>query len=108
MTVRDALREGAAALSASETPGLDASLLLASALGIDRGRLLAMGNESVGEIPLEGYRSQLASRSKGLPLAYLVGTRNFGATASPSIPESSFPAPTRRPWSKRPWPAAMP
>ncbi len=77
MTVRDALREGAAALSASETPGLDASLLLAAALGTDRSRLLAMGNDYVGEAPLEGYRSHLASRSQGLPLAYIVGHKEF-------------------------------
>jgi release factor glutamine methyltransferase len=77
MTVRDALREGAAALSGTETPFLDASLLLADALSIDGTRLLAAGPEIVGEGPLVRYRMGLASRSQGLPLAYIVGYKEF-------------------------------
>jgi release factor glutamine methyltransferase len=77
MTVRDALREGAAALSGTETPFLDASLLLADALSIDGARLLAAGPEIVEEGPLVRYRMGLASRSQGLPLAYIVGYKEF-------------------------------
>jgi release factor glutamine methyltransferase len=77
MKVRDALREGGAALSGSETPFLDASLLLADALATDRTSLLASGPESVGEGPLARYRALIASRSAGLPLAYIVGYKEF-------------------------------
>jgi release factor glutamine methyltransferase len=77
MTVRDALREGAAALSGTETPFLDASLLLADALSTDGTRLLASGPEIVEEGPLARYRRGLASRSHGLPLAYIVGYKEF-------------------------------
>jgi release factor glutamine methyltransferase len=73
MTVREALREGAAALSRTETPLLDASLLLADSLGLDSARLLALGPETVAEEGLARYRRGLASRSGGLPLAYIVG-----------------------------------
>jgi release factor glutamine methyltransferase len=77
MTVRDALREGAAALSGSGTPFLDASLLLAAALGMDATRLLASGPEAVAEASLARFREGLASRSGGLPVAYILGYKEF-------------------------------
>jgi release factor glutamine methyltransferase len=77
MNVRDALREGAAALARTETPFLDASLLLADALGTDTTRLLASSPDEVEEAVLERYRSGLASRAKGLPVAYVLGYKEF-------------------------------
>ena len=63
MRVREALREGAAALAGTETPFLDASLLLADALGTDTAKLLASSSDPVGEAALGRYRSGLASRA---------------------------------------------
>lgn len=77
MTVRDALREGTDALSGTETAFLDASLLLAGALGRDRTGLLASLPEDLGEAPLKLYRSQLKARAGGLPVAYLLGYKEF-------------------------------
>ncbi len=77
MTAREALREGAAALAGTETPFLDASLLLARALGIDRTRLLASGPDEVPVGALSAYRESLGSRSRGLPVAYIVGYKEF-------------------------------
>ena len=77
MTVRDALREGAAALAGTETPFLDASLLLADALALDTAGLLASGPESVEEERLELYRARVASRSRGRPVAYILGRKEF-------------------------------
>jgi release factor glutamine methyltransferase len=77
MTVRDALREGAAALEGSETPFLDASLLLADALGISTTALLASGPDAVDEAHLSRYRLALASRERGMPVAYIVGYKEF-------------------------------
>lgn len=77
MNAREALREGAAALSGTETPFLDASLILARALGTDRARLLAAGPEPLGDMPLHNYREGLASRAAGLPLAYILGYKEF-------------------------------
>jgi release factor glutamine methyltransferase len=77
MTVRDALREGAAALEGTETPFLDASLLLADALDIDTTRLHSSGPDEVGEPELVRYRLSLVSRSAGLPVAYLLGYKEF-------------------------------
>jgi release factor glutamine methyltransferase len=77
MIVREALREGAAALARTETPFLDASLLLAAALGVDAARLLASGPDEVAEGALERYRRDLGMRSTGLPVAYLLGYKEF-------------------------------
>ncbi|MGO8694768.1 MAG: peptide chain release factor N(5)-glutamine methyltransferase [Rectinemataceae bacterium] len=77
MTVRDALREGVAALGASETPFLDASLLLEKSLGIDAARLYAAGPECLDSESESAYRSLVAERSSGVPVAYLVGEKEF-------------------------------
>jgi release factor glutamine methyltransferase len=77
MTVREALREGADALSGTETAFLDASLLLAEVLGTSHSSLLASWPDEVGEAPLELYRARLGSRARGLPLAYILGRKEF-------------------------------
>jgi release factor glutamine methyltransferase len=77
MTVRDALREGAAALAGTETPFLDASLLLADALGTNTTRLHASAPEIIAEGVLERFRSRLALRFRGLPVAYILGCKEF-------------------------------
>lgn len=85
MTARDALREGARILGAardaegegSETPFLDASLLLADILGMDRARLLASGPDELGPEAEARYRAALAERASGRPVAYILGRKEF-------------------------------
>ncbi|HRY73546.1 MAG TPA: HemK/PrmC family methyltransferase [Spirochaetia bacterium] len=85
MTAGDALREGARILGAardaegegSETPFLDASLLLADILGMDRARLLASGPDELGPEAEARYRAALAERASGRPVAYILGRKEF-------------------------------
>jgi len=77
MNARDALRKGTAALSGSGTPFLDASLILAAALGIDRGRLLAAGSEALPGPAIERYRAGLERRASGESVAYILGYKEF-------------------------------
>lgn len=85
MTVRDALREGARALgelalsdrAPEVTALLDASLILADALSVDRARILSSGPEPLGEADLARFREGIAARSGGLPIAYIVGRKEF-------------------------------
>jgi release factor glutamine methyltransferase len=93
MTVRDALREGAAALAGTETPFLDASLLLAEALSVDAARILASGAESLGDRPLARYREGIASRSRGLPVAYITGRKEFWGRVFAVDPRVLVPRP---------------
>jgi len=77
MTVRDALREGAAALAGSETPFLDASLLLGAELSMDRTELLASGPVELDAGTLAAFRRGLERRASGLPIAYILGYKEF-------------------------------
>jgi len=80
-TIRDLLQEGRAILSGGDSPYLDALILLEWASGIDRTTLLAEQPTSAGELctprQLSGYREALAERSKGRPVAYIIGVKEF-------------------------------
>ncbi len=79
-TVREALDSAVIAIAAagSDTPRLDAELLLAAALGIDRTALfLAPGREVAGPA-VRAFQDAVRRRSAGRePVAYITGTRRF-------------------------------
>jgi len=79
VTVRAALAEGSGALegSGSGSPFLDAALLLGHALGVDRDRVLASMPDELDASILDAYRSLVARRSSGEPVAYIVGYKEF-------------------------------
>jgi release factor glutamine methyltransferase len=70
---------GAATLAAAgvDTPRLDAELLLGSALGVDRTRLLIDGSDPVPEAARARYDELLARRSAREPVAYILGRKDF-------------------------------
>jgi len=74
-TVDAALRAAAARLAdASDTPRLDAELLMAHELGLSRNALL-MGRRDTPEP--KGFAALVARRMTGEPIAYIVGQRDF-------------------------------
>jgi release factor glutamine methyltransferase len=86
MTVREALTRAQARLDASPflaghtTARLDASLLLASALGYGddaRSRLLSNYNHSLDSRQLDRFEALLDERCGGKPVAYILGYREF-------------------------------
>ncbi len=75
MRVREAIAAGARRLSeTSETPRLDAELLMAQALGVSREELLL--RHLAAEEPLS-FQPLLARREAGEPVAYITGRRAF-------------------------------
>ena len=73
MKVKEALATATQTLApASETPRLDAELLLAHALGTSREEMLLAGMDS--EAPL-AFDALVARRAAGEPVAYITGTR---------------------------------
>ena len=78
-TVADALRLGRAHLARTPTdsPRLDAELLLRHALGLDRTALFVRLPDAIAPEALTAYRGLLAQRAQGLPVAYLTGEREF-------------------------------
>jgi release factor glutamine methyltransferase len=75
-TVRDALDSALIALTAAgcDTPRLDAEVLLAAAMGVDRGVLIADPDRGVEPEPFREYVRRRAQRE---PVAYILGRKGF-------------------------------
>ena len=78
-TLSGALRLGRTRLASSrtESPGLDAEVLLRHVLGIDRTALFARLGEPIVPAAVREYYRLLDERARGVPVAYLTGTREF-------------------------------
>jgi release factor glutamine methyltransferase len=79
MTIREALAESGASLLAAgvETPGIDASLLLAHVLETNRTALAASGSESLSEKKYAEFRALIDRRLNGECIAYITGKKEF-------------------------------
>jgi release factor glutamine methyltransferase len=77
--VREALARGTAALATAgaETPRLDAELLLAHALGVERSRLALDSGEPVERRAVAEFDALLARRAAREPVAYILGRKDF-------------------------------
>ena len=75
-TVRDALDSALIALTAvgCETPRLDAEVLLAAAMGVDRAALIADPERGV---EVEPFREFVRRRTRREPVAYILGRKGF-------------------------------
>ncbi len=90
-TVRLALARATSVLSAtSETARLDAELLMAHALGIDRGVML-LGWQDIAEPA--GFAALLARRGAHEPVAYIIGQRDFWTISLDVAPGVLIPRP---------------
>jgi release factor glutamine methyltransferase len=78
MTVGEVLRRAAEHLDrTSETPRLDAELLLAHTLGRERIELYTDFDRPLTPSELDGYRELVARRSRREPVAYILGEWGF-------------------------------
>jgi release factor glutamine methyltransferase len=78
--VREALDSALVALEGAgvDTPRLDAEVLLARALGVDRGALAAHPDRPVEGHAVRWFRDAVRRRSAGRePVAYITGTKGF-------------------------------
>ncbi len=76
-TIRQLLRVGGNRLRRSDSPGLDAELLLAAALGTERSFLYAHPQLAPPPGPVGDFLRLLDSRRAGCPVAYLTGHKEF-------------------------------
>lgn len=79
MTIAELL--AAADLPDSDTPALDAELLLAHCLGRNRSYLRAFGELAVDAATADQFRQLLQRRAAGEPVAHLLGVREFWSLA---------------------------
>ncbi|MFL5868804.1 MAG: peptide chain release factor N(5)-glutamine methyltransferase [Thermoleophilaceae bacterium] len=79
MTVRDALGGAVPALRAAgcETPELDAEVLIADALGVDRAALVADPERAVPPAAARVIAERVRRRNEREPVAYILGRKGF-------------------------------
>ena len=80
-------------LDHSDSPRLDAELLLCKGLGLSRSGLIIHGAESLAVESARAYDDLIARRMRGVPVAYLTGTREFWSLALTVTPDVLVPRP---------------
>ena len=76
-----------------ESPRLEAELILAHVLGIQRVMLYARFDQPLGTPELDRIRPLVARRAKREPMAYLMGTREFYSLDFEVTPAVLIPRP---------------
>ncbi len=91
-TIRTAIQQAERELrDTSDSPRLDAELLLAHSLGETRTYLMTWPDQALDEQQLAGFRSLLARRQAGEPIAYITGEREFWSLPLAVSPEVLIP-----------------
>ncbi len=94
-TVEELIRIGVERLraSGSDSPRLDAELLLGRVVGLDRTRIVAYPEAPVGDSAAAAYEADLARRERGEPIAYIRGIKEFRGLAFATDPRALIPRP---------------
>jgi release factor glutamine methyltransferase len=93
-TIAEAVKNAALNLEPhSESPRLDAELLLATLLGLPRSALIARSDEPVALHDEGAYAELVAKRAGGVPIAYLTGVREFWSLPLKVSPAVLVPRP---------------
>lgn len=94
MTVGEKLREATGRLAASsDTPRLDAELLMAHAVGTTRSQLLLRGMNEVLIGNLDHFDELVARRAAHEPVAYILGSAEFYGRSFAVSPDVLIPRP---------------
>ena len=94
MKIDTALADGTERLrGVSDSPMLDAELLLARALDVPRTYLVAHPEDSLDPAAVERFFSSVERRSDGLPLAYISGEKEFWSMTLFVSPDTLVPRP---------------
>lgn len=98
-TIHQARSEGVATLRAAEidSAALDARVLIAHVLGESQTGLLLRDPEAIPKQDLERYRKVVAQRATGVPVAYLIGHREFMGLEFRTQPGVLVPRPDTEP-----------
>jgi release factor glutamine methyltransferase len=77
----------------SDSPRLDAELLLCKVLRISRSALIVRAADSIAAASRHAYEDLIAQRAQGAPVAYLTGTREFWSLELTVTPNVLVPRP---------------
>jgi release factor glutamine methyltransferase len=93
-TIAEVLRRAVHALAQhSESPRLDAEVLLGKVLGVTRSALIVRGPEPIAADALHQYQGLIERRATGTPVAYLTGRREFWSLQLDVTPAVLVPRP---------------
>jgi release factor glutamine methyltransferase len=94
-TVRDALDSAVIALTAAgcDTPRLDAELLLAAAMGVDRAAIVADPGRALEPDAARRFQEHAARRREREPVAYILGSKGFRSIELAVDPRVLIPRP---------------
>lgn len=87
------LTEARAQLPNSDSPRLDAELLLCHVLTVSRSYLFAHPQQVLTPEQVQDFQALLARRQRGEPIAYLLGAREFWSFTLKVTPEVLIPRP---------------
>ena len=95
MNISQLLKKTASGFGAEglPTPGLDAEVLLAFSIDRERHFLYAHPSKEIPEAEMERFRSLVARRMKGEPVAYITGSKEFWSLGFEVTPDVLIPRP---------------
>jgi len=94
MNIAETLSLGTRTLSPhSDSPRLDAEMLLGKVLGLSRTALMAHDDACLADDSERAYAELIAQRTAGMPVAYLTGTREFWSLTLNVSPAVLVPRP---------------
>jgi len=94
LTIKTALTETVGLLDGvSESPLLDAEVLLCKVLGKDRSHLRTWPDAKISPKHILAYQALVADRQQGKPIAYITGTREFWSRDFQVSPDVLIPRP---------------
>ncbi len=94
MEIGTALADGTERLRrVSESPMLDAELLLARAIDVPRSYLIAHPEDTLDPAAVERYFTAIDRRSAGMPIAYIKGEKEFWSMTLTVSPDTLVPRP---------------
>ena len=95
ISIQSALRQAAAQLgaTATDTPTLDAEVLLAAVLERNRTFLVAHAEDPLNDAQANEFATLLARRADGEPVAYILGRREFWSLDLDVTPATLIPRP---------------
>jgi release factor glutamine methyltransferase len=93
MTIKQFIKQAAAALAASATARLDAEVLVMHVTGLTRAQLITHADQALAPEAESRLHALLARRAHGEPVAYLTGRREFWSLELAVTPDVLIPRP---------------
>jgi release factor glutamine methyltransferase len=93
VVLADAVRDATSVLAGSETPRLDAELLLADVLGVGRERLVVDARTELDPETLARFDQLIRRRAAYEPVAYILGRKDFRRISVAVDPRVLIPRP---------------